>query len=292
MVDQSQMFQDTPPEAETNKPDVSPNIPDVEEPEAVSESVEHEMGNIIDLPSKGLLGYPGSISHREIMAGDEEVLKSATNKNAGRTMNRVVKSICNDASFFDDLYIGDRDFIVFWIWANTYDNIKEFEVSCQHCGAKEDAKVDMFELPENDIKEDQITTRFPLTVKKTQDTIYIRMLTVRDENNAEKFLADNPKEKYNMETVMMALALEFGRPKSTKDRVEYVKQNITAKEMGIIKEYHRYFEFGIDTSYEHVCSECEGVTRGQIPFRPEEFIAPEVRTDFEQLLRNQQNTGG
>lgn len=299
MVDRSNMFQDNPPEQiqqEDTEADVSPNIPEqqtqeyaekqVEKPEPIHVNVEHEEGNIIDLPSKGLLGYPGSISYREIMAGDEEILKSATNKNAGRTMNRVVKSICNDADFFDDLYVGDRDFVIFWIWANTYDNIKEFEVTCQHCGHKEEDKVDMFQLPEIDINTN-IRTRLPLKVYKTEDVLNIRMISVRDENNAEKFLADNPKEKYNMETVMFALALEFGKPMPTKDRVEYLKKNVTAKEMGIIKEYHRYFEFGLDTSFEHECSECGEVTLGQIPFSASDFLSPSVRTDFERLLRNE-----
>lgn len=282
------LFYDKPPVGEImeGKVDLSPKMverPTTEQPVVVDEAVEHAVGNIIDLPSKGLLGYPGSISHREIYAGDEELLKTSTNKNFSRTLNRVLKSICNDADFYDDLYVGDRDYILTSIWANTYDSIKRFEVTCQHCEAKGEMTVDLFELGIVPIKEN-FKARFPLTIKKTGDTVAIRPVTVRDENNAEKFLADNPSLKYSFEIVHCALSIEFGRPMSIKDRVEYIKENVSAKEMGVIKEYHRYFRFGLDTTFEHVCGECSGVTRDSIPFHPEDIISPNVRTDFEQLL--------
>ena len=144
----------------------------------------------------------------------------------------------------------------------------------------------MFEVDTTDVK-DNFKSRFPMTIKKTGDSINLRLVNVRDDNNAEKYLADNPKEENSYEMIHYALAVEFGRPMSTRERIDFFKKNVSAKEMGIIKEFHRYFKFGLDTSFEHVCSECEGVTRGNIPFLPEDIIAPEVRTDFEQLLRTE-----
>lgn len=283
----AQMFFDEPPK-EVETPDLSPKVaestkdPSIQ-PERVEENVEQDVGNIIDLPSKGVLGYPGSISHREIYAGDEEILKLSTNRNFSRTVNRVLKGICNDASFFDDMYVGDRDYILTWIWANTYDNEKRFEVTCKHCGSKEETVVDIFKLDEIPIKEN-FKSRFPLKIKKTGDTIYLRPVTVRDENNAEKFLADNPKTDYSFQIIQYAVSTEFGKAMSVQDRVEYLKESVTAKEMGYIKQYHRFFRFGLDTTFEHACGECQGVTHGEIPFLPEDIISPEVRADFEQLL--------
>lgn len=289
------LFYDQPPTtkventAEQVEVDLSPRMvekPIVEKkPIVVDEVVEHAVGNIIDLPSKGILGYPGSISHREIYAGDEEILKTATNKNFSRTLNRVLKSICNDADFYDDLYVGDRDYILTSIWANTYDSIKRFEVTCRHCGEKEEIEIDLFDLKDTPIK-DNFKSRLSITIKKTGDVVTIRPVTVRDENNAELFMANNPKLEFSFEIVHCALSLEFGKPISIKDRVEYIKENVSAREMGVIKEYHRYFRFGLDTTFEHECGECSGVTHDSIPFRPEDFIAPDVRTDFEQLLHD------
>lgn len=247
------------------------------------------VGNLINLPSKGALGYPSTISYREVMAGDEEILKSATNKNFSRTINRVLKDICNDVEWFDDLYVGDRDYVMSYIWANTYDNEKEFEVKCRHCGTQGDLKIDMFALPMIEMK-DNFRPNFPLTIKKTGDVVKLRMVTVRDDNNAEKFIAENPKTQYSFEMVHYAMAIDFGRPMRMADKVEYLKNNVSAKEMGIIKQYHQHFSFGMDTTYEHVCSECSGVTRGQIPFQPEDIIAPKVRTDFDSLLHDVEGT--
>lgn len=287
----SDMLQDTPPEVDkspkvyekTPKDHESPMNPDYE---AESQQEQQPYGNFIDLPSKGALGYPSQITHREVMAGDEEVLKTATNKNFSRTVNSVLKNVCNNVEFFDDMYIGDRDYILTHIWANTYDNVKEFQVTCRHCGNKDETSIDMFELDNVEISEDY-RPRFPLKIQKTGDTIYLRAVTIRDDNNAEKFLAAHPKEENSYEMIHYALAVEFGRPMSTAQRIEYFKKNVSAKEMGIIKEYHRYFKFGLDTSFEHTCGECEGVTRAVVPFQPDDIIAPEVRTDFEQLLRTE-----
>lgn len=283
-ISPADMFSDEPPVKKT--PDLSPKVYEqVEVSEAPADDyVEPATGNLIDLPSRGKLGYPSTISHREIMAGDEEILKSSTNKNFSRTVNGVLKSICNDPEFFDEMYIGDRDYALIHIWANTYESEKEFEVRCRHCNHKEEKTIDIFDLKTDPVKED-IRPRFPIKIKKTGDTLNLRLVNVRDDNNAEKFLAENPDYDASMETVHYALAIEFGRPMSTKERVEYVKTNVSAKEFGIIREFHRYFQFGLDTTFEHTCSECKGVTRGTVPFHPEDVIAPEVRTDFEQLLR-------
>lgn len=279
------MFMDNPPEQPKEKVDLSPKVYEpVEQP--IDAHVDSPVGNVVDLPSKGLLGYPASITHREIMAGDEEILKSSTNKNFSRTVNKVLKSICNNAEFFDDMYVGDRDYVMIHIWANTYDSEKEFEVKCRHCQHKDDMKIDIFKLGSIDPK-DNMPSRLPMRVSKTGDTIKLRLVTVRDDNNAEEYMAKNPNAEVSTETLHYALAIEFGRPMSIAERVQYVQENITAKELATIREFHRHFSFGLDTSFEHTCSECQGVTRGNIPFLPEDIIAPEVRTDLEQLLRSQ-----
>lgn len=286
--DPSAMFIDSAPEEQEAKvdPDSMLAKKNQKTPEPVDDYVEQDVGNIIDLPSQGKLGYPGSISHREVMAGDEEILKTATPKNFVRTLNRVLKSICNDADFYDELSIHDRDYILCYIWANTYSPEKVFEAQCRHCGHKEDEEVDMLELDVENVKEN-LKTRFPVPIKKTGETIQLRLATVRDENNAEKFMADaKDRDTIDLSTVLMVCAAEFGRPMSTQQRMDYLKSNISAKEKRIMKQYHEYFTFGLQTEIDHVCSECQGVTQAHVPFHVQDIIAPDVRSDFDQLLRD------
>ena len=260
-----------------------------EESDSFGES-EKDRGYLIDLPSAGKHGYPSTITYRDIMAGDEEVLKTATRKNYARTVNSVLKSVCNDADFFDDMTVHDRDFVLTYIWANTYDPIKSFEMTCRHCGNKEEKKVDMTEVDVTDIK-DNFVNKFPLTIKKAGKTIHVRPVKVRDENAAEKFKADNKEIKDGIEYLTTVLAIDFGHPMALRERIDWVKDNVSAKEMGNIKQYHEHFFYGLDTTFEHTCSECEGVTPGRIPFHPEDIIAPKVRSNFDELLSALENSG-
>lgn len=241
------------------------------------------VGNLFDLPSKGRLGYPSQISYRDVMAGDEEVLKTATRANYVRTLNRVLKSICNDVDWFYDMSTHDRDFIVTHIWSNTYSPMKELTVSCNACGNKDDISIDMREVDVDDIS-DKIKPTFPITIKKTGETVKMRMITLRDENNAEKYFANTDDDDTTMETVLATCALDMKKPMTTKDRVQWWKDNVSAREGMNIKQYHRTFKFGLDTLHEHECTKCGEVTSGRIPFRIDDIIAPDVPSDFEELL--------
>lgn len=307
------MFKDERPTKEkkevfqVNEPDLSPEqeaiaaVRKKKQPKAPKEQFEYEesesfgasepeRGYLIDLPSAGKHGYPSTVTYRDIMAGDEEILKTATRKNYARTVNSVLKSVCNNASFFDDMTVHDRDFVLTYIWANTYDPVKSFEIKCRHCGNVEEKKIDMTEVDVTDIKENFLN-KFPLKISKADKTIHIRPVKVRDENAAEKFKADNKEIKDGIEYLTMVLAIDFGHPMALRERIDWVKDNVSAKEMGNIKKYHEHFFYGLDTTFTHDCSECEGVTPSRIPFHPEDIIAPKVRSDFDELLSAIENSG-
>jgi hypothetical protein len=247
---------------------------------------DNSMGNIIDLPSKGMLGYPGEVTYREIMAGDEEILKTSTAKNFHRTVNKVLKSISNAPEHFDEISLHDRDYIISYIWANTYGSKKTFDVTCSKCSAKEEVTVDMTQIQVDDIKE-SYKKDFKLVIKKKNKEIFLRYSCIRDENNCEKFFIDHPDSGDTKDFVMMCFAINFKQPMDISERVRWMKENASAKEMQTIKAFHSHYRFGMDTQYDHVCSKCEGVTNTYIPFHPQDVIAPELQTDFEELLHAQ-----
>lgn len=289
------MFQEQPPKKKVTKTPKEDNMAPVDDSLEVKDSSKEQatmsLGNIIDLPSAGKNGYPSQITYREVMAADEEILKTATVKNYSRTVNNVLKSICNDVEWFDDMLIHDRDYVLSWIWANTYSSKKEFEITCSHCGTKAPKTINMFELPVINIHE-KFKPKFEITIKKAEETINVRSITVRDECMAEKYLATfqdlkdgtpNP-DKPSQEFTMLCLALEFKRPMDIASRIEWARANISSTEMANIKKYHQIFTFGIDTKLEHTCSECKGVTHTRVPFQAADILAPEVSTDIEELL--------
>lgn len=243
-------------------------------------------GSIIDLPTAGAAGYPSYITHRELLMKDEEKLKTATADTYSRTVNAVLKSICNDAEFFDDMLTDDRDFVIAHIWGNTYQTKKEFEATCQHCGHKEKTIVDIFAMDTIYPKENW-TPSFKFKVNKTGDEITYHLTTVATENAAEKFMAAvKSDDEYTLEAVQIAANVSFNRPMSIKDKVDYLKENLNVRENRLIHKFAEARKFGIDSTHKHTCSECQGVTHGEIPFQPEDIIYPDVSGDFDDLLRD------
>lgn len=241
--------------------------------------------NILQLPSNGQLWYPASVEYRDIMAKDEEVLATATPETYARTLNGVLKSILNDCSFFEELTVFDRDYILVWLWANNYTATKQVDVTCRHCDHQEAHTVDLTAVPVTDVKAN-LPVPFTMPLSKSDvKSVNLRLNTVGDELLIEEYTATN--KNANFEHLMLACSIDLGFKMPLKQKLTWIGNNITAREMGHIRNFHRYFRYGVNDTIEHTCSECKGVTRGQLPFQAEDVLYPTVQSDFEELLRSQ-----
>ncbi len=242
--------------------------------------------NFLELPSKGLLGYPSTVTYRDILVKDEERLSTATGETYARTLNSVLKSILNDCKFFEQLSIFDRDYALVWLWANNYDHIKKVDVKCENpkCGHEEVKSVDLQNVDVNDVK---TNIPVPFTIPMASGgTLNVRLNTVGDEIEVEDFLSyGENREKYAFDHLMMVASIitEFNIPFANK--VQWVGENIRGKEMGLVRQFHQYFRYGVDDIIEHKCSECKEVTRGQLPFSASDVLFPTVSNNIEELLR-------
>lgn len=243
--------------------------------------------NILDLPSKGNLWYPSSVEYRDILVKDEEVLSLATPETYARTLNSVLKGILNNCEFYEQLTLFDRDYILVWLWANNYTSHKDVEVTCRSCGHKETHRVDLTQVPVTEIKDD-IPSPLTMPLSKVDTKINLRLNTVADELQVEKYMQKHPKS--NFETLMLVSAIDVGVPMLFDQKVEWIKNNVTGREMGLIKQFHHYFKYGVNDTIEHTCSECQGVTRGPLPFQAEDVLFPTVSSDFEDFLRSVQSS--
>lgn len=278
---QEMFFDDT----EEQPPKSSPQAPPMEEvaPDPVVGSGQH---NVLELPSNGVHGYPREVKYREILVGDEEVLATATPETYAKTLNSVLKSILNDCSFYEQMTVYDRDFALIWLWAYNYDMIKDVEITCQHCEKKEAKKVDLQKVPVTEAKENlPVPFRMPLK-RASVEYVDLRMITVANELEVNEYLIKNPKADY--EIASLVSTMDFGVKTTLDNKMKWARENVTSAEMGIIRNFHRYFKYGVDSTIEHVCSECQGVTRGEIPFQTEDVLRPSVRADFEEFLRTVQ----
>lgn len=238
--------------------------------------------NIVDLPSNGKFGYPVYAEYRDIMVRDEEVLSSATDATYAKTLNSVLKSVMNDCPFYEDLTIHDRDFMLVWVWANNYSPTKTVEVTCNNdeCKHKTSHVIDLRQLPQKEIAENIKTVQIP--IKKTGGFVNVRLNTVRDELIASEAIRKDKNLRYD--TVMLALSIDVGINIPLDVKLNWIKDNISGKEMALIRQYHNHFSYGIDASMEYKCEACGEVTRGAIPFQAEDILFPTVSTDFAEFL--------
>lgn len=258
-----------------------------EDPEAVQEEniqeesvLQEENANVLDLPSKGMLGYPSQVSFRDILVEDEEILSTATQDTYSKTLNRVIKSLLLDPEWFEQMSIHDRDYVLIWLWANNYNPIKELEVTCQSCGNKDTHKFDLRKVDVTEIKDNFVNNmEIPLA---DGTKVYVRPTTVRDEIFAEEYCAKNEGASY--QTILLACSIDVGKVMRFEEKLQWIRKKIKAKEYGYIKNYHSYFKFGVDSTSNFPCSACGEVTRDFIPFQAEDILMPSVPDDFEQLL--------
>lgn len=242
--------------------------------------------NILDLPSNGKLWYDKTIEYREIMVGDEEILTSATANTYARTLNAVIKGVLNDYDKYEELTVYDRDYIIVWLWANNYDPVKDITIKCGNpkCAEVSDHKVNLTKLEITDVK-DNIVSPFPVKLSRSSmKEIQIRLNTVQDELNVEAYMEANPKSNFSM--LMLVSSIDIGFDMSLEKKLEWVRDNVTSNELGLIRNYHKYFKFGVNEMIDYKCPKCKEVTTGPLPFQAEDILYPTVSTDFEELLRS------
>jgi len=241
----------------------------------------------VELPSKGKLGYPAVIQYRDILVRDEKIISTATTKDTMKVLNDVLKDIVRDSdSFFDQLTILDRDYLLMWIWANNYSMTKHLNITCQRCGTKEKQDVNLAEVDVEDLSDDYHHP-FEYTLASGKPAL-LRLTAISDEKTCDAHMASNPKADRTM--VMLALTTDLGTVMPLQQKLRYMEEEITGHDIGMIRAFHNHFKYGLDDEIPHECSVCQEVTPFGIPFSAEHFL-PTLSNDFETLLRSSKKSG-
>lgn len=242
----------------------------------------------VELPSLGKLGYPAEIEYRDILVRDEKILSTANGTNYQKILNKILKSLLKDQSWYEQISIYDRDFLLLWIWANNYSTEKSFDVTCPHCANEDNITVNVTEIDIEEIS-NEFTNPFSFELSNGEK-VNLRLVTVGDENIAADFIAKNKGTKHDLDDIKIALSMTFQKVMPLAQKLEYMADNITGRDMGMIRAFHDYFQYGIDDKVEHSCAACQEVTEYSIPFSLE-FFLPTLRNDFEKVLHSNKKHG-
>lgn len=242
-----------------------------------------ENANILQLPSDGAFGYPSYVEYRDIMAGDEEILSSASTDTYAKTLNGVLKGILLNCEYFEQLTLADRDYALIYLWANNYTAVKTITTTCNACEKDTEHKVDLTQLDVDSLR-DNFKNGLEIPLKKTGQTMAVRLNTVEDELFVEEFIRKHPKEEYDYDTLMLYRSLDIGVDLSFELKMKWIRENVSAKELGYARKYHTYFRYGVKTVMDYTCKHCGEVARGRIPFQVSDILHPVVQSGFEDLL--------
>ena len=235
--------------------------------------------SIASLPSNGQLGYPAEIEYRDILVRDEKELASSSEKTFQKTLNAVLKSLFKDPSFYDDLTIFDRDYLLLWVWANNYTTEKDIEATCPQCGHKNHYVIDLTKMDVKELEEG-FTNPYPFELS-SGEKVSLRLLTVHDEDVARKYCTVNKnEEEYN---VMLALSIDFGVVMPLADKIKRIENTLTGKDMAFLRGFHAHFKYGIETVTKQECSNCNEVSSYPIPFSAEMFL-PTLQGHFRKTV--------
>lgn len=250
-------------------------------------------GNVLRLPSKGEFGYPEKIEYRDLRVKDEETLASSSPTVLSETLSGVLKSICNGCEFFEQLTTHDRDYVMVWLAASNYGRTKKIEFECPHCAEKNVQDFDLFNGAE--MAEPKFGV-YPIQIpiKGTGSKISVRLNTVEDELFATKYQNNEkkPAGELSHENIMLYRSIEIEGAEGLDFRlkVQWIRDNISTRELALVKKAHVYGVYGIPRDVNLNCSGCKGAVKMAYPFRIEDLFIPDVREDFERLLHSEQDS--
>lgn len=237
----------------------------------------------VELPSNGVLDYPRTVEHRDVLWKDQKTLSSATDQTFKKTLNKVVKSILNNADWFENMTIIDRDYVLVWVFVNNFSTTKPIEFTCPECDNVDSMEYDIRDLSIDEISEDY-KEPFEIPLQNSKK-VWVRLPRVSDELKVDEFLRKNDSIKEDPDTLALYETIDVGYELPLKAKIKWIEENFTAKDMAMVREFNNHFKYGLNDIIEHECSACGEVVHGRFPFRLEEIFSPSVQNDFESILQ-------
>jgi hypothetical protein len=260
------------------KPKTETKKPEKEKP--VDE--DNDIYDIIEgLPTLGKLYSEGTvIKARPLKVSEVKMLAGMTEDTANNIVNQILERTIRGIDI-EDIYTADKMYIMFWLRANTYKE-SGYEVSfeCNECKKTSQYK---FELDVLNVK--QLTDDDAKTLKKefklpNGDKIKFKLLTVKDENDNEKFLKQNKTALMNFEDEMVSICRMIdtinGEKKGMIDKYMYLSEQLLPTDYAYLESYLENASVGLEPTISVKCTKCGGEADVLLPFRPD-FFLPKVR---------------
>lgn len=187
--------------------------------------------NLKELPTMGKLYPPDTvIKIRPLNVQEIKYLATINDENATDIINEILdKCLLLKGIEFEDIYLGDREYFVFWIRINSFTKNSGYDVTikeCEHCKNQFSTNVQLTDFKEKYITEDPQVIDLP----DAGITLKIKYPTIRDLNincedkEIEKFIRHLDLEDKNITILEQFIgnlsALDYSIMKNTIDKME------------------------------------------------------------------------
>lgn len=235
---------------------------------------------ITGLPTKGKFYPEGTtITARPLKVLEVKKLSQMNKENADEIVNNVISCAIKGIEV-DDLYSSDKLYIIFWLRANTYKNSEgSIKIECPKCNTLSDYMFRIEDLSIRDYDEKQISKVENGLVLSNGDTIKFKFLTVRDEQENQKFIRKNKDSLMSFDEEILSICKMIesinGEKRGLVDKYIYLTDQLNPSEFSLVQSYIYDISIGLEPYMEVKCKNCGGIVETPLPFRPD-FFLPKV----------------
>ena len=195
-----------------------------------------------DLPSRGrFYSSQAKIEGRFLTVGDVKFLSLLMPENAEEIINSILKN-CFRFTFlaFDGLLLCDREYLIFWLRANSYTNESGYSLKvgkCHSCGNSYTHSVDLEEVQTNQLDDFDPVVILP----QSQRAVRIKLPNV-----ASMKIKDDDKDFQ-----LVARMIDCG----TVDPKQYLS-DFSTYDLAFLIDHCKSIKVGFDTHFNTVCPKC------------------------------------
>jgi hypothetical protein len=212
----------------------------------------------LELPSRGLLGGPATVTLRSMVTADEKLLLGSDNVIDTVLLSCIVEP--KDVNF-DEMTTTDKHFMLIKLRTISYGEEYFVDVPCTECGRRQEVKVNLEDLPVNMLEDDFVEPYAEIKLPVSGLEIGLRVPRVRDldkvEDNAKRFNRKFPEAKGDIAYIyrlMMHVATVNGE-EAGRDLQQLV-EGLSVKDSSYFKKKINELKFGYDTEVFHTCVGC------------------------------------
>lgn len=220
---------------------------------------------IISLPSKGW-GYPensqlsgGELKIKLPTGKDEALLSSQNLIRKGVMIDEFLKALILDNVNYDDILIGDKNYITFAARRLAFGNNYKVKIECQKCGEEQEIDIDLSKIPIKETPElfemDKSQTLFQFKLPVSKKIVFFKLNTTKLQNEMDQRIKAMRRPDMQV-LIRTAVLIERIDDKTQFKDIYEELMNIPSRDTLTLRNYIKTLSPDIEIKHKHECKSC------------------------------------